>query len=286
MTIPASVKIDDLVYQEGPSGQLLARVYRPQGAGPFPCLIDVHGGGWGATDRLANAVIDEYLARAGIVVAAIDFRLSSEARFPASVADTNLGIRWLKSMAHEFGSRLDLVGGLGSSSGGHQLLLNVLRPADPLYASLGRDRFAGIDASLKFAVACWPVADPWARYQMARQSNKEGLLRSHAAYWASDEEMKLGNPQLILERGEQTHLPPVLLMQGTADDNLTPDMAEHFGAAYRGAGGHAELETFAGQPHAFVTRQPDSDAATTALAMMARFIKAHSGRMGPPGKTA
>ena len=277
MTALSPIKIDELVYQQSPSGPLLARIYRPFGVGPFPCLIDVHGGGWGANDRLSNAVIDEYLARSGIVVAAIDFRLSAQARFPASVADTSLGIRWLKSMTHEFGGRPDLVGGLGSSSGGHQLLLNALRPADPLFASLGRDRFVGVDASLKFAVACWPVADPWARYQMARQCKKDGLLRSHAAYWASDEEMKLGNPQLILERGEQTHLPPVLLMQGTADDNLTPDMAERFCAAYRRAGGHAELETFEGQQHAFVTRHPNSDAATTALAAMVRFIRAHTG---------
>ena len=55
-------------------------------------------------------------------------------------------------------------------------------------------------------------------------------------------------------------------MQGTADDNLTPDMAERFCAAYRRAGGDAELETFEGQQHAFVTRHPNSDAATTALA--------------------
>ena len=272
----ASVAIADLAYRETPSGPLLARVYRPPGAGPLPCVIDVHGGGWGSNDRLSNRVIDEHLARCGIVVAAIDFRLSAEARFPASVADTNVGIRWLKSVARDFGSRPDLVGGFGSSSGAHQLLLNALRPADPLYAALDEDRFAGIDASLKFAVACWPVADPWARYQMARQFNKEPLLRSHAAYWFSDEDMKLGNPQLVLERNEYSHLPPILVIQGTKDDNLTPDMAERFATAYRKAGGHADLKMFDGQPHAFITKQPDSAASVEALALIAQFIKRNS----------
>lgn len=267
----------DYDYGQRLSGPLLARVYQPEGSGPFPCVLDVHGGGWGSGDRLNNAVISEYLARCGIVVAAIDFRLAGEARYPASVADTNLAIRWLKSMAVDFKSRPDLVGGLGSSSGGHQLLLNALRPTDPLYASLDRDRFRGIDASLRFAVACWPVADPWARFLMASQSNKAALVRSHAAYWGSDDEMKSGNPQLILDRREQTHLPPLLIMQGTADDNLTPDMAARFSAAYRDRGGHAELDIVVGATHAFITKEPQAAASIAALDRIAGFIKAHIG---------
>jgi acetyl esterase len=269
------IAVNDLEYQNGPSGPLLARVYQPKGRGPFPCIVDVHGGGWGTGDRLNNAVIDEFLARSGIVVAALDFRLWGEARYPASIADTNLGIRWLKHMTPEFGSRPELVGGLGSSSGGHQLLLNVLRSRDPLYASSDPERFPDFDASLNFAVACWPVADPWARYQMARQSSKGALLRSHAAYWTSDEDMKLGNPQLILERREQTHLPPILILQGTVDDNLTPDMAERFAAVYRDAGGRIDFKMFDDEPHAFITKQPGSVASVRALAMIERFIKAN-----------
>jgi acetyl esterase len=273
---PFQITVNDLEYKNGPSGPLLARVYQPKGPGPFSCIVDVHGGGWGAGDRLNNAVIDEFLARSGIVVAALDFRLSGEAPFPASVADTNLGIRWLKYMTPKFGSRPELVGGLGSSSGGHQLLLNVLRPRDPLYASLDPERFPDFDATLSFAVACWPVADPWARYQMARQFSKGALLRSHAAYWASDEEMKFGNPQLMLERREQTHLPPILILQGTVDDNLTPDMAERFAAAYRDAGGCIDFKMFDGEPHAFITKQPGSVASITALATIEQFIKVNS----------
>lgn len=267
----------DYDYHRGQSGPLLARVYQPEGPGPFPGVLDVHGGGWGSGDRLNNEVISEYLARSGIVVAAIDFRLSGEARYPASVADVNVGLRWLKAMAEEFQSRPDLVGGLGTSSGGHQLLLNALRPTDPLYASLDHDRFPGLDASLQFTVACWPVADPWARFLMASQSGKEALLRSHAAYWGSEDEMRSGNPQLILNRREQTHLPPLLIMQGTADENLTPDMAERFSAAYRDRGGHAELHMVEGATHSFITKEPKAAASIDALDRIAGFIKAHCG---------
>jgi len=105
---------------------------------------------------------------------------------------------------------------------------------------------------------------------------KANLVRSHAAYWASDEDMKLGNPQRIVESRQFTHLPPVLILQGTADDNLTPDMAERFAAAYRAAGGEVEALSFAGQPHAFIIRAPDAAASIEAMAAIESFIKRHS----------
>jgi acetyl esterase/lipase len=276
------MKTIDLEYQRSAGGPLLARIYQPEGSGPFPCIVDVHGGGWGSGDRLNNALMNQSLAQSGIVIAALDFRLAPQGAFPASVADVNLGIRWLKVNAASFGSRPDLVGGLGTSSGGHQLLLNALRPKDPLYASLGQDRYAELDASLRYVVACWPVADPLARFQMARRMEKANLVQAHVAYWASDEDMRLGNPQLIVENHQFTHLPPVLILQGTSDDNLTPDMAERFAAAYRAAGGDVEALSFAGQPHAFITRAPDAAASIQAMAAIERFIKRHSAAATAP----
>src|SRR5665213_1231654 len=115
---------------------LLAHVYRPSGPGPFPALVDVHGGGWTSGDRFQDAAIDAALARAGILVVALDFRMPPDGVYPAPVADVNLAIRWLKVHAAEFATRPELVGGFGSSSGGHTLLLAALRPFDPRYAAL------------------------------------------------------------------------------------------------------------------------------------------------------
>ena len=56
--------------------------------------------------------------------------------------------------------------------------------------------------------------------------------------------MEDGNPTLILTRGETVAKPPVLIMQGTADNNLTLDMADLFAAAYARAGGVIEKEIF------------------------------------------
>jgi acetyl esterase/lipase len=167
--VPArfAVEVRDLEYRRAGEAPLLARLYRPQGptdsGTPFPALVDVHGGAWASGDRLNNALLDEALAKNGIVVLAIDFRMPPAHRYPASIADVNFATRWLKARAAEFGSRRDLVGGLGTSSGGHQLLLSALQPANRDFTALPLAEAPHEDASLPYLVLCWPISDPLAR---------------------------------------------------------------------------------------------------------------------------
>ena len=56
----------DVEFRKTPTRILMARVYQPQGAGPFPVLLDLHGGAWNNQDRTANSPMDESLARAGL----------------------------------------------------------------------------------------------------------------------------------------------------------------------------------------------------------------------------
>ncbi len=251
---------------------MLVRVVRPRGRGPFPALIDVHGGGWIMGDRRQNAVIDDALAASGIVAAAPEFRMPPEGRYPTSIADVHLAIRWLKANVGSFGSQPDLVGGLGTSSGAHQLLLCMLRPHDARYSALALAQDPGADATLAYAVACWPVADPLRRFQMAKERQIRNLLDAHAAYWADEAAMDDGNPQRVIERREHAALPSLLVIQGTGDDNLPADMASRFVSAYRNAGGSVTLREFAGQPHGFITRDPNSQASIQALAAIVAFI--------------
>jgi len=202
-------------------------------------------------------------------VLSIEFRMPPVARYPESVVDVNFGIRFLKANADRFATRKELVGGLGTSSGGHLLLLNALCPHDPRYAA---DPLSGSDASLAFAVACWPVADPLARYRAVIERGNDRLVEAHHQFWPSEEAMSEGSPQLILDRGEPVEKPPALIMQGTADDNLTPDMAANFAAAYTKAGGSIAFHKFDGQPHAFIPRDPASPASVRALALITDFI--------------
>jgi acetyl esterase len=268
------IQVEDIEYARPAGVPLLARFYRPEGKGPFPAVLEVHGGAWTAGDRLNNTAIGEYMAVHGIVVLSIDFRMPPVARYPETVADVNFGIRFLKANAEQFLTRSDRVGGLGTSSGGHLLLLNVLRPHDPRYAAIP---LTGADAGLAFAVACWPVADPPARYRAVRERGNDRLVEAHHQFWASEDAMAEGSPQLILARGEPVSTPPALIMQGTNDDNLTPDMARDFAAAYAKAGGSIAFHEFEGEPHAFIPRDPNSANAQRALALITDFIHHHAG---------
>ncbi len=163
-----AVAVSDVEYLHHPDGALLARLYRPEGSGPFPAIVEVHGGAWVNNDRLNNETAMRELAESGIVVLSLDFRMPPVAPYPASVQDINFAIRFLKSRAREWGSDPARVGGFGTSSGGHQILLAALRPHDPRYAALPGPAGmpAGIDASLAFVVSAWGCwtrrpATPW-----------------------------------------------------------------------------------------------------------------------------
>jgi acetyl esterase/lipase len=270
------IEIRDLEYRRAEDGPLLARLYQPAGSGPFPALVEVHGGAWAGGDRLNNAQLDEALAKSGIVVLAIDFRMPPKHRYPASIADIHYATRWLKAHAAEFGSRADLVAGLGTSSGAHQLLLSALKPGDPRYAALPLAEAPHVDASLPYLVLCWPISDPLARYRMVKEKERTPLIQSHDAYWNSEAEMGEGSPQRIVEAGEAASLPPAILLQGTGDDNVTPDMADRFAAAWRARGGAIDLHKFEGQPHTFVMRDPVSDASRRACELVRDFVKKHA----------
>src|SRR6478736_8159166 len=87
------IKTWDTEFRRIPTRTLMARVYQPQGAGPFPVLLDMHGGAWHDKDRFANVPMDQAAARSGMLVVAIDTTLSAEAPYPASVQDLHYGIR-------------------------------------------------------------------------------------------------------------------------------------------------------------------------------------------------
>lgn len=270
-------RIIELEYLSIGSERLLATLYLPAGNGPFAGLVEVHGGAWVHGDRLNNAFLDRSLAERGIAVLAIDFRVPPAARYPDPIADINFALRWMKVNGSRWGIPAERVGVLGTSSGGHQALLATLRPLDPRYLAHGAPEAwdGGVDASVCCTVICWGVTDPVARLAMARDQGIERLIEAHALYWPDEAAMEEGSPQAILERNEAVRLSPTLVIQGTKDDNLTPDMAGRFASAYRAAGGEVRLEEFEGQPHMFITTDPAGAAAQEAIGLIGDFVLRH-----------
>src|SRR5947207_1095201 len=171
--------------------------------GPFPAVVQVHGGAGTSKDRTDNDFISRAFAESGILVASLDFRMPPEAPYPASLADINLGIRWLKARARTYGSRPDWVGVFGTSSGGHQALLAAMRPDNPDYAALPLPEAPQIDARVAFVVSGWGVLDPLLRYHLAKKAGNAELVENHHAFWRDEATMSEGSPPAILDRGDQ-----------------------------------------------------------------------------------
>lgn len=272
--------VRDLVYSTSGGKERLARLYQPAGTGPFPALVQVHGGAWNNKDRTdgQNAALD--LCAAGIVVLSIDFRNAPEAPYPASLQDINYGIRWLKHHARELGSSADRVGLYGTSSGGHQALLSALRPEDPRYRAIPLAESPGMDAKTAFVISGWGVLYPLERLQLAKAQGKQDLIKSHATFFPSEEAHIEATPALILERGEKVHVPPALVFQGTKDEWTTVEQVERLAAAWRKAGGTMDLLLPEGERHTYLNEHPFSPASVKAMETMIAFIRRHGAGRG------
>ena len=263
----------DVEYQRLAGKAWLARIYKPKGTGPFPSIVDVHGGAWHNGDRTNNAGIDRALAAKGVVVAAIDFRQPPEAGYPASICDVNLAVRWLKAHAAEFNGTTT-VGAFGNSSGGHQVVLSALRPRHANYSVLPLPNHPEIDASLAYVIAGWPVICPLYRFHFAKEFNRQEHIKAHIEYWRTEDAMAEGSPQTIVEKEEQVALPPILMLLKANDKNHPLEMQERFIASYRKRGGAIEVHTFDGLPEHRMVPSPSQPATMRFIDIVTAFITA------------
>jgi acetyl esterase len=248
--------VEDVEYRRDGTRSWLALMYRPQGAGPFPALLDIHGGAWNNGVRTDNPAIAEGLAASGVVVASIDFRMGGQDPYPSSLADINYATRWLKARAADFNADAATVGGLGVSSGGHLIMLSGMRPHDPRYTALPLAGAPGVDGTLAYVISCWGVLDPYGRYLMAQEKGNQELMANHERYFLTTDAMQESNLIAILQRGEKVELPPALLIQGTADVGVPQGMVENVASLYGAAGGDVELALFQDMPHGIAGWSP------------------------------
>lgn len=255
---------------------LMARIYQPQGTGPFPTVLDLHGGAWNRKDRRAEEPMDRALAASGLLVVAVDLTLAPEAPYPACVQDANYAVRWLKANAARWNGEVSRLGVYGSSSGGHVAELLALRPRDARYASIPLAAAPDADATVAYVAMRSPVSDTFARYQNAERRRNEGMMNNNKVFFSPWETIHEANPQEILERGEKVTLVPFLIMQGALDDNVLPEMQEKFAATYRAAGGACDYRLFENSVHEWVAEPgPQTDKAReTVKDFIARQLKA------------
>jgi acetyl esterase/lipase len=118
---PAPVKAQrDIAYVANGHARQKLDLFTPEKAdGPLPLMIWIHGGGWSAGSKADCPPLRQGFAERGYALASLDYRLSSDAIFPAQIEDCKAAIRWLRVHAKENNLDPDHFGVWGSSAGGH-----------------------------------------------------------------------------------------------------------------------------------------------------------------------
>jgi acetyl esterase/lipase len=271
------ITVSEVELRRNEAGRMLmARIYQPKGAGPFPTVLDLHGGAWNRKDRLAEQPMDRALAESGLLVVAADLTIAPEAPYPACVRDANHAVRWLKANAAKWNGDASKIGIYGSSSGGHVAELLAMRPGDARYNSIPLADAPQVDATVAFVATRSPVSNTFARFENAERRRNEAMIKNNKVFFSPWETIHEANPQEILERKEKVVLPPLLIMQGALDDNVLPEMQEKFARTYRTAGGACDYRLFENSVHEWVAEPgPQTDKAREVVKeFIARQLKA------------
>lgn len=255
---------------------LMARIYQPKGPGPFPTMLDLHGGAWNRKDRLAEEPMDRALAASGVLVVAVDMTVAPEAPYPACVQDANYAVRWLKVNAGRWNGDTGRIGVYGSSSGGHVAELLAMRPHDPRYNAIALAGAPAVDATVAYVATRSPISNTFARYENAERRGNQSMIKNNKVFFDPWETIHESNPQEILEREEKVTLVPLLIMQGALDDNVLPPMQERFARTYKAAGGDCDYRLFENSVHEWVAEPgPQTDKAREVVKQfIARQLKA------------
>ena len=285
---PYDVETDDVVFAKPEGKELFARIYRPRGeiAAPLIGLVDVHGGAWNRGDHTTGAVHGRGLAASGMVVVSLGFRQGPEHQYRAASQDVAAGVRYVRTHARRLGVDPGRVGLAGRSSGGQLALLAAVKPGAPEHAGTpivlpgGALDPSPADASVRFVVALYPVADPLARYRYAESRlndptiDAQRFIESHRAFFPDEAAMASVSVTRIVASGEATVLPPAWVAQPEMDDNVPAEITDAFVRAYKAAGGHLEHVPFPGARHGFI--QQANPASEKALALIRDFIGRHA----------
>nr|WP_208602138.1 alpha/beta hydrolase [Micromonospora eburnea] len=251
----------------GPAGDLPARLYRPAGAGPFPVLLYLFGGGWtlGTLDT-CDGVCRQLCADASCLVMSVQYRTAPEHPFPAAPQDSYAAAAWLAEHAAEFGGDPARLAVAGDSSGGNLTAAVTL---------LARERGG---PALRCQVLVYPNTDYRADTASRRDIDDRAMFNRHSVnwYWAHylSDPADGDNPLASPLRAVTLHgLPPALVI--SAEFDPLRDEAEAYAHRLRAEGVPVTLTRYDGMVHGFFTMPGKLDDARRAVAEVCGFLREH-----------
>lgn len=248
----------------GAAGRIPARVYWPQGTGPFPLLLYIHGGGW------VIATIDTYDASAraltnaaNAIVVSIEYRKGPEHKFPAAHEDAFAAYKWMLANATVLNGDAARVAVAGESAGGNMAANVVL---------LARDRKAPLPL---YQVLVYPVANNDLNApSMIEQANAVPLKRAMLPWFLGNylnNGTESNDPRIALVKADLKGLPPATVI--TAELDPLRSEGRLLAEKLRSAGVRVDYHNYEGVAHEFFGTGAIVDKAKQAVAQAAGGLK-------------
>ena len=252
-------QIEDVPFVERETGPLLLDLVLPEGRGPFPVVLWLHGGGWFTGDRKLRPDLRRFFAERGFAMASADYRLSGQAPFPAQLFDVRSAVRFLRREAGRYGLDPEAIGAWGASAGGHLAALAGLTGGRPVLDGEPESGDARVQA----------VSDGYGPVDLAAvvAAGAESAPPQLSGANAPEARLLGGPPAELPELAERASplsyvsggAPPFHILHGTADALVPHGQSELLHDALVRAGASSELYLIDGFGHGFLNPAGTSD---------------------------
>jgi acetyl esterase/lipase len=246
-----------------------------------PLVLYIHGGGWANGHARQSGAFDDWprvlasLAARGYIVASLNYRLSSEAAFPAAIQDVKSSIRFLRAHATEYGIDPSRAIVWGGSAGGHLAALaattcNVkeLDPATPAQASPESAAILQQSDCVQGAVTWYGIFDLATMTGPSPGVPPPAIAKFLGCNGAcASEKLQSASPEHFIK----TDMPPFFLVHGAADKTVDPKQSTHFRDAVTAAGGRISLTMIPDVDHSFIGQTPEATREASLLALKRTF---------------
>ena len=228
---------------------LRMNLYIPEGDGPFPAVLLVHGGAWRMGNRWHMHSVGQKLASRGYTVASISYRFAPAHRFPAQLEDCADAVRFLRQNAQKYKCDPERIGGFGYSAGGHLVsLLGTCTDYEsfPFLQSSPTEPSTRLQAVVGGGAPCnFTVIDPDQRILV---------------YWLGDTRKNI--PEVYEKASPEAHVsaddPPMFFYHGQRDRIVRVESPQSMSRTLRDAGVEGEVHAIAGAGHLAASRDPTS----------------------------
>ncbi len=270
---------NDIEYGRVGGEKLLLDARIPDGAGPFPVAILVHGGGWSGGDKSGSdrpgngADISPWfsvLDRAGYVCFSVNYRLAPKYRWPACLEDVDTAIRWVKDHAAEYKGDPHRIVLFGHSAGGHIVMFAATEP--------------GVRDSVQAVVGFAPVTD-----LVSDSERRGGVSPSLQNLFGVAKEITPETRKRLEEVSPLSHvhrgMPPILIVHGDADKTVPIGQSLEFIAKLRSVGVPCDLIVRKGAPHSLVAGEKiDSSYQGPMLEWLGKTLERNAAQPAPLGR--